>query len=207
MNDLRRNTSFWMTLAFCASLALAISILAVFGLKPGLSLALRATARLAFLMFLPAYVGGPLASLFGDAFLPVRRHARDFGLALASAMIVHLGLVVCLCVIEAPPPAKTFVKFGIAAVFIYLLALFSIRGVRELLPQKFWPPFLFVATNYIALAFISDFKNFRLSDVLGDIAYLPFLALAIGGLILNLAASAQALARMSRKAGIRDQSV
>jgi hypothetical protein len=207
MNDLRRNTSVWMTLAFCASLGLAISIVVVFGIKPGLYIALRATARLAFLIYLPAYVGGPLTSLFGNAFLPVRRHARDFGLALASAMIVHLGLVVCLCLIGAPPPAKTFVKFGIAAVFIYLLALFSIGRVRELLPQKFWPPFLFVATNYIALAFISDFKNFRLGDVLEDIAYLPFLALAIGGLILNLVASAQALARMSRKMRIRDQSV
>jgi hypothetical protein len=207
MNDFRRNTSFWMALAFCASLGLAISIIAVFGLKPGFYLALRATARLAFLMFLPAYVGGPLTSLFGNAFLPVRRHARDFGLAFASAMIVHLGIVVCLCAIGAPPPAKTFVKFGIAAVFTYLLALFSIRRVRELLPHKLWPSFLFVATNYIALAFISDFKNFRLGDVLSDIAYLPFLALAIGGLILNLTASAQALAHMSRKAGIRDQSV
>jgi hypothetical protein len=195
-----------MTLAFLASLGLAIGIVAVFGIKPGLPLALRATARLAFLLYLPAYVGGPLTSLFGNAFLPVRRHARDFGLAFASAMIVHLGLVVCLCAIGAPPPAKTFVKFGVAAVFTYILALFSVRQVRELLPQKFWTPFLFVATNYIALAFISDFKNFRLGDVLGDIAYLPFLALAIGGLFLNLAASAQALARMSRRMRIRDQS-
>jgi hypothetical protein len=196
-----------MTLAFCASLGLAISIIAVFGLKPGIHLALRATARLAFLIYLPAYVGGPLTSLFGNAFLPVRQHARDFGLAFASAMIVHLGLVVSVCAIGEPPPAKTFVVFGLAAVCVYLLALLSVRRVRELLPQKFWPPILFVATNYIALAFIDDFKKVTASDFLSDIAYLPFLALAIGGLILNLAASAHALAHMSRKARIRDQSV
>ena len=205
--DVRYNTLVWMALAFCASLGLAVSIVAVFGIKPGFSLALRATARWAFLLYLPAYVGGPLTSLFGSAFLPVRQRAREFGLAFASAMIVHLGIVVCLCAIGAAPPAKTFVKFGIAAIFTYLLALFSIRRVRELLPQKFWPPFLFVATNYIALAFISDFKNFRLDDVLGDIAYLPFLALAIGGLILNLAASAQTLIHATRKMRFHSQSL
>ena len=112
MNDIRRNTSVWMALAFSASLGLAISIIAAFGIDPGLSIALRATARLAFLIFLPAYVGGPLTSLFGNAFLPVRQHARDFGLAFASAMVVHLGLVIWLCAIGAAPPVKTFVVFG-----------------------------------------------------------------------------------------------
>ena len=134
--DVRYNTLVWMALAFCASLGLAISIVAVFGIKPGFSLALRATARWAFLLYLPAYVGGPLTSLFGSAFLPVRQRAREFGLAFASAMIVHLGIVVCLCAIGAAPPAKTFVKFGIAAIFTYLLALFSIRrGARVAAPE------------------------------------------------------------------------
>jgi hypothetical protein len=188
MIDVRRNTFVWMALAFFVSFGLALSIIVIFGIKPGLSRALRATARLAFLIFLPAYVGGPLTSLFGNAFLPVKRHARDFGLAFASAMIVHLALVIWLCAIGTPPPTRTFVVFGLAAVFTYLLALLSIRRVRELLPHKFWPLILFVATNYIALAFIDDFKRVRVSSFYDGVAYLPFAALAVGGLILNLAA-------------------
>jgi hypothetical protein len=199
VNDIRRNTLAWMALALSASLGLAISIIAAFGINPGLSIALRATAGLAFLIFLPAYVGGPLTSLFGNAFLPVRRHARDFGLAFASAMVVHLGLVIWLCAIGKAPPVKTFVVFGLAAVSIYLLALLSVRRVRELLPQKFWPPLRVVTTNYIALAFIDDFKNFPVNDFYGDIAYLPFAALAIGGVILTLVAWAQNLGYISGK--------
>jgi len=196
-----------MALAFCASVGLALSIIAVFGIKPGLSFALRATARLAFLLFLPAYVGSPLTSLFGNAFLPLRRHARDFGLAFASAMIAHLGLVTGLCVIGAPPPARTFVVFGLAAVFTYALALLSVRRVRELLPHKSWPPILFVTTNYIALAFIDDFKRFRVSDFYDGIAYLPFAALAVAGLILNLVVGAQTLGPMFGKKRIRSENL
>ena len=207
VNDVRRNTFIWMALAFSASLGMAISIITAFGIHPGLSIALRATARLAFLIFLPAYVGGPLTSLFGNAFLPVKKHARDFGLAFASAMVVHLGLVVWLCAIGAAPPVKTFVVFGLAAVCLYLLALLSVRRMRELLPQKFWLPLRVVATNYIALAFIYDFKNFRVDHFYGDIAYLPFAVLAIGGVILTLVAWAQNLGYISRKTRIRSQTM
>ena len=205
VNDSRRNTLVWMALAFSASLGLAMSIIAAFGINPGLAIALRATARLAFLIFLPAYVGGPLTSLFGNAFLPVRQHARDFGLAFASAMVVHLGLVIWVCAIGAAPPVKTFVVFGLAAVSVYLLALLSVRRVRELLPQKFWPPLRVVTTNYIALAFIDDFKNFRVNDFYADIAYLPFAVLAIGGLILTIVAGAQNLGYISKKTHIGSQ--
>ena len=205
MNDIGRNTLVWMALAFSASLGLAISTIAAFGIDPGLSIALRATARLAFLIFLPAYVGGPLTSLFGNAFLPVRQHARDFGLAFASAMVVHLGLVIWLCAIGAAPPMKTFLVFGLAAVSLYLLALLSVRRVRELLPRKFWLPLRTVTTNYIALAFIYDFKHFHVTNFYADIAYLPFAVLAIGGLILTIVACAHDLGYISKKRRIRSR--
>ena len=199
MNSVHRSPLVWMALAFCASFGLAIGVLAVFGIRPGLSSALAATARLAFLIYLPAYVGGPLTSLFGNFFLPVRKHARDFGLAFAAAILVHLGLVICLCAIGAPPPVKTFAVFGLAAVFAYLLALLSFRRIRQLLPEKFWPFIRAIATNYIALAFIDDFARSPLSDFRHEILYLPFAAFSIGGLLLNLAAWAQALIHTPRK--------
>src|SRR5271169_982593 len=137
VNDIRRNTLVWMALAFSASLGLAISIVAAFGINPGLSIALRATARLAFLIFLPAYVGGPLTSLFGNAFLPVRQHARDFGLAFASAMVVHLGLVIWVCAMGAPPPVRTFVVLGLAAFSFNHVALLESARKPQLVPCKF----------------------------------------------------------------------
>ena len=97
----------------------------------------------------------------------------------------------------------SYARGKLAAVSVYLLALLSVRRVREVLPQKFWPPLRVVTTNYIALAFIDDFKNFRVNDFYRDIAYLPFVVLAIGGLILTLLAWAQSLG----KTPIRSQSL
>jgi hypothetical protein len=98
-----------MAAAFCASLGLAVGIVAVLGIERGVYVALAATARLAFLIFWPAYAGGALASLFGSVFLRLREHARDLGLAFAAALSVHLGLVACLCVIGHAPGVWTFV--------------------------------------------------------------------------------------------------
>ena len=101
------NRCVWIAMAFFASLGLAIGILASFGDEQrGVSIALQATARLAFLFFWPAYVGGALTFLFGDLFLPIRRHARELGLAFAAALFVHLGLVVRLCAIGVLPRGR-----------------------------------------------------------------------------------------------------
>ena len=125
--------------AFFASLVLAAGIVGLFGPERGVTMALAATARLAFPLFWIAYVGGAVAALFGDGFRPLKEHARNFGLAFAAAMTVHLGLVAWLCVNGALPPVKTFIIFGVAAAFMYLLALLSNRRVRGLLPQRSWP--------------------------------------------------------------------
>src|SRR5271166_5487339 len=120
MMHVRRNAWIWMAAAFCATLGLAASILAVLGLERGVPVALAATARLAFLIFWPAYVASALTSLFGNAFSSLREHARELGLAFAAALLVHLGLVACLCAIGHPPRIRTFVIFGVAAGLTYL---------------------------------------------------------------------------------------
>ena len=205
MNNVRLTTYAWMALAFCASLALATVIIFVSGVLPGLYIALQATARFAFLIFLPAYVGGALVSLFGSVFLPVRERARDFGLAFAAAMIVHLSLVAWLCAIGHTPSAKTFAIFGFAALCTYGLAFLSFRRVRELLPNNFWPPIRAVATNYIAIAFIDDFKH-PFGDFGHTVAYLPFAALAVAALILRLVAWVQISGHVPRIIRMRRQS-
>jgi hypothetical protein len=177
-----------MAAAFCASLGLAASLIAVFGTPKGVYLALAATARLAFLMFWPAYAGGALTSLFGNVFSPLRDHARYLGLAFAGALFVHLGLVIDVCAIGQAPGKMTFLIFGVAAGFTYLLTLLSIRRVRQGLPQKLWQPILFVAMNYIAFAFLYDFIKFPLGDWRSIIRYVPFAALSVAGLAWRLAA-------------------
>ena len=194
MTAVRSNPWLWMAMAFCASLGLAISILAFFGDEErGVRIALHATARLAFLFFWPAYVGGALTSLFGDFFLPMRRHARELGLAFAAALLVHLGLVVRLCAIGSPPSPETFGIFGLAAGFVYLLAILSVDRLRQALPGESWPILRTVAMTYIAFAFILDFKRLPLSDFRQSVEYVPFAALSIVAPLLRLAVWAQIL--------------
>ena len=76
-------------------------------------MALKATARLSFLLFWPAYVGGALTTLFGPAFEGLKQRGRDFGLAFASAHLVHIALVTWLVHIGAAPSIRTFVFFRI----------------------------------------------------------------------------------------------
>src|SRR5208283_5942852 len=69
--DARRHSWIWIAAAFCASLGLALCIIAVFGIHRSINLAPPATGRLAFLIFWPAYTGAALTSLFGNVFSPL----------------------------------------------------------------------------------------------------------------------------------------
>jgi hypothetical protein len=207
--EARRPVWEWMATAFCAALALGIGAMAValvtqhrLRIGPGLEV----TARFTFLLFWPAYVGGALTSLFGDVFLPLKTHARALGLCFAAAIAVHLGLVATLCLAGHPPPLMTFIIFGAAACCTYLLALLSVRRVREALPANVWPPIRFVAMNYILFAFILDFSRFQTYGLVDVVKYLPFLALAICAPILRLAAWAKTALRTPAKISLPRQS-
>jgi hypothetical protein len=178
-----------MAAAFGASLGVGLASLAV-SRNRDIAIALTTSARVAFLFFWPAYVGGALTSLFGSLFAPLKEHTRDFGLAFAAAISVHLSFVAYLCLIGHAQSRKTFIIFGTAAALTYLLALLSIVRVRQALPPSFWPPIRFVAMNYIALVFLLDFKRFPL-DLRESLTYLPFATLAIIGPALRFAAWVQ----------------
>jgi hypothetical protein len=187
LTDVRQKTWIWMAAAFCAALGVGLASVAVSRHKD-ITIGLAMSARVAFLFFWTAYVGGALASLFGSFFLPLKEHARDFGLAFAAAILVHLSFVVYLCLAGRAPSTETFVIFGTAAIFTYLLALLSINRVRQAMPRTLWPPIRGVAMNYIALAFLLDFAKFPSDDLRQSLAYLPFTALAVIGLALRFAA-------------------
>jgi hypothetical protein len=177
-------------LAFCIALGLAVIVLGVVGAdQRGTDAALAVTARLSFLLFWPAYAGGAMTALFGATFLPLKRHAREFGLAFASAHLVHIGLVAWLCHIGAVPSVSTFIFFGIALFWTYLLALFSIGRLHEALSPSWWRWLRTVGLNFIAFAFAVDFLNHPLHGGARHIVgYLPFAILAIAGPGLRLGA-------------------
>ncbi len=187
MRDGRQTRWMWPAIAFSASLGVGLASLAA-PRHGNITLALATSARVAFLFFWPAYAGGALTSLFGSVFAPLKEHSRDLGLAFAAAISVHLSFVAYLCLTGHAPSTRTLIIFGTAAAFTYLLALLSVSRVRQALPPTFWPPIRFVAMNYIALAFLLDFKRFPTNDMRENLAYLPFAALAIIGPALRFAA-------------------
>jgi hypothetical protein len=180
----------WIWAAFAANVALAGVILAARGAGVhGTETALAATARLAFLWFWAAYAGGALANLFGPAFLPLKQHGREFGLAFAAALLVHLSLVSWLCFIGAAPARGVFVFFGTAAAFAFLLAILSFRDLHKLLGPTGWRLLRIVAMNFILYAFLSDFMRNPLEGGTKGLAeYLPFTAMAILAPLLRLGA-------------------
>jgi D-alanyl-lipoteichoic acid acyltransferase DltB (MBOAT superfamily) len=181
-----------MGAAFGMALVLAILVLAEEGTDAeAIKQALRATARWSFLFFWMAYAGGALAALFGPTFRALAVRGRQFGLAFASAHLVHAGLVLWLYQISLDPPVKTrtLVFFAVGLFWTYLLALLSIPTLSGLLPPKILRIVRTLGMEYIALAFLVDFrKNPFEGSALHALAYLPFLALCAIGPILRLAA-------------------
>jgi hypothetical protein len=204
MSLVRFIAALWISSAFCAALGLAGLVLVAMGPgERGTDVALQVTARLSFLLFWPAYAGGAMTALFGPAFAPLKQRAREFGLAFASAHLVHIALVAWLIQIGAAPPLGTFVFFGIAVLWTYLLALLSIARLQQTLGSKSWWLLRVVGLNYIAYAFAVDFL--RVSQF-GSIkyleGYLPFAVLSVVGPMLCLAAFMQRAA-LSKKLSSR----
>jgi hypothetical protein len=154
--------------------------------------ALRLTARWSFLLFWLAYAGSAMATLWGPPFDRLARHSREFGLAFASAQLVHVGLIL----LSGSEAGMAFFWVGIA--FTYLLALFSLPSVRNAMGPRLWRISLVIALNYIALVFAVDFIEEPLKR--GGIAnyplsYLPFALMLIVGVGLRAAAFVRLLWR------------
>jgi hypothetical protein len=191
----KSSAAVWMGAAFCAALAVGLLALAVFGRGVwGVSLATVSAARVAFVFFWLTYTGGALAALFGSAFDGLARRRREFGLAFASALLVHLALVAWLFRISArqPIPDAWIVYFGVGALSAYVLALGSLTRFRSLWKTRFWRIFGAVALEYIAFLFFRDFVVLPFQLGLGmPLSYLPFAALIILGISLRVAATVQ----------------
>lgn len=187
---MRSRPELWMGVALGANLLFSAIILVAHGAGVhGTGAALSATGRVAFLWFWPAYAGGALTTLFGAAFLPLKQRGREFGLAFAAALFVHLTLVGWLCWIGAAPPIDVFIRFGTAAAFAFLLALFSVGNLHAVLGRKGWQLLRIIGMNYILYAFLYDFVQEPLhGGARRLVEYLPFTVMAIAAPLLRLAA-------------------
>lgn len=174
--------------AFLIALVSAIAVLLIFGLgERGTVIALRITARWSFLLFWLAYCGSALAKLLGNRFVGFSRRGRDFGLAFASAQLVHVGLIVWL--IYLTPKSGGMIFFWVGIFCTYLLALLSLPQLHNALGPRAWSTVQTAALEYIALAFAADF-------ILGPLqangvnkyplSYMPFALLLIGGAALRV---------------------
>jgi hypothetical protein len=129
---------------------------------------------------------------------------REFGLAFAAALLVHIGLVGWLWRILARPvlPPGSFWFFAIGLFWTYLLAGLSFGGARALGPAA-WRWLRLLGMNYILIAFGRDFlgpvihPNPTQYDLGHFLFYVPFLLACIAAPLLVLAAQARRPPRMA----------
>jgi hypothetical protein len=162
----------------------------------GTTIALRLTARWSFVLFWFAYTGSAMVRLFGSRLAGLARHGRDFGLAFASAQLVHVGLVLWLFYL-APGANGGMVFFWVGILCTYLLALFSLPRLRDTLGPRLWRISCMIAMEYIALVFFVDFVRIPLhGNGLGNypLNYLPFALMLVGGVGLRVVSFARFVA-------------
>jgi hypothetical protein len=187
----------WMGAAFVVSLGLACTVLAVKGIsRETLVIGLQLTARWSFLLFWMAYTGSALATLFGPSLAPLAKRGREFGLAFAAALLVHLGLVAGLFLLTSRPPLTGWLLlFFLTGVFwTYLLAVFSFGGLAKPLGSRGWRAMRMVGMNYILCAFIFDFVQVAIHSPVHYglwrlVEYTPFAAMCISAPIFVFAAA------------------
>ncbi len=154
----RAGTGLWMCAAFCSALALVVVVLSAMGTgEKGTGIALHMTGRLSFLLFWPAYAGTAMAALFGPRFTILSRHGRDFGLAYASAHLVHVGVVVHLVLISGRPIMEAIMPFfAVGVVWTYVLAISSLKRFSNLFSPSSWRVLRNIGLEYLALVFFAD---------------------------------------------------
>jgi hypothetical protein len=181
----------WIATGFLVSLAIAAVTVAVAGVgEHGTVLALRTTARWCFLLFWLAYAGGGLTMYGGQRFAILARRGREFGLAFAAALLVHVGLVLWLMAAAADQRSPMLIFWG-GVVCTYALALSSLPPLRSWLGPRLWRISCEGAMHYIGLVFAVDFiVEPLMANGLDEypLTYLPFVIMLLGGSCLRFAA-------------------
>lgn len=202
----RRDLAFlWIGVSCAIGLILAAVVLLRAGVSPhSVTNALRITARWAFMPFWLAYTSRALAVIGSSRLASISRHGREFGLAYAAAMGVHVGLIIWLFQISthAPLTGVLLLFFAVGIAWTYLLAALSFGSLIARIGPRAWKTIRVLGMNYILLAFAYDFlpalthpvaPHYRMQRLM---EYLPFDLLTIAApLVLIAAACYKRLAR------------
>ncbi|MEB2343724.1 MAG: hypothetical protein OZ948_03190 [Deltaproteobacteria bacterium] len=149
-------------------------------------LAARYTARFAFLLFLPVYVASSWHRLARSAASRwALAHRRALGLGFASAHTVHLAalLAVVRASGDAPDLATLAGGGGAYAMTFAMAATSSDAAVRRL--GRHWKTLHRVGMHWLWFVFAFSYAG-RVAS--GQLFFVPFLAAALGGLGLRIAA-------------------
>nr|WP_294508351.1 hypothetical protein [uncultured Rhodopila sp.] len=183
---------------------LAGTALSIFGTgTSGLGRAFQITMRFSFLLFWLAYAGGAMKTLFGTGFQTIAWLGRDFGLAFASAQLVHVGLAVWLyrMMNELPLSRPLLMFYIIAVIWTYLLSLLSIHRVALALGHLRWRILRVAGMEFISFSFLLYFLNHPHYGTIGGLAfYAPFATMSLLGTFLRLAAWASRGATVTKSA-------
>jgi sulfoxide reductase heme-binding subunit YedZ len=155
--------------------------------REGFLAAARLTARWSFVWFIVVWSASALARLWPGgwrAWLLYNR--RGFGLAFASAHLIHAGFfLTAILGFGADTSLKTVIGGGLGYVFVILLALTSSDyWVRKLTPRG-WKLLHTIGVTYIALIFFTSYLG-RL-ETNPPLAYATLSAMAVA-LTLRIAA-------------------
>jgi hypothetical protein len=183
--------------ALAAAMVLVGAVLAVYGTgQEALRIGLGVSARWSFLLFWLAYSAGPIDKLFRPGLTALARRGRSFGLAFASAHLVHVALIIWLGLLinGLPLGGRRALFFGVGLFFTYLLAMLSF-GLAKGLNPVLWRGLMFVGMNYILVAFARDFVHGALyihQPAWRVLDYSVFASLCLGAPLLRIAASLRA---------------
>lgn len=186
-----------LTAPLCAAVALvaaavvAQSVLSAAAADEGWRLAARHTARLAFFVFLPVYVASAWHRLApGPLSRWLMQNRRSLGLAFATAHSVHLAALATFNTIagQRPDMATLVVGGGAYAMLFAMVATSSDAAVRRLGARR-WKQLHAVGIHWLWFVFAFSYGG-RVAE--GQLAFVPLLALAIGGLGLRIAARLRA---------------
>lgn len=154
---------------------------------------LRATARVAFLIWFAVFVASPLHTLVAGGWTAaLLRARRRIGMAFASFHLVHVVLIVYLFQISPTQPVPDFVIVfgGIGLSLVYAMFFTSFQSIKKKMGVTAWRRLHATGLYYVSGIFIFDLlHNPFLKAPL--IYYMPFTILLMSGFALRLVAWAK----------------
>lgn len=151
----------WLALGVAVTAMVAI-ILAMDSGVEGVRLAVRATARTSFALFLTAFTASSLVQLWpGTMTRWILRNRRWFGLGFAWSHFLHLLMILWLFGNYAgqvpAPPMATIAGGSLAYVFIAAMAATSFDGAVRWMGPKNWQRLHKVGVWYVWIVFMTSY--------------------------------------------------